>query len=275
MNEVGLNKYGYYDLLSMPNAEELKRYYDDYYQQGKSKSYQQEYTQLELDFFNAKLQQKEVLCGNFKSFLDVGCGEGFALKYFHEKGYEVEGVDYSDAGMLKHNPDMTRFLKLGDVLNIERQFDIVNLDNILEHVLNPRSVLEQCFTLCKKKLIVKVPNDFSKFQEYALELGLQNSKYWVVVPDHLHYFNSQGLINVCEVVGFKKEKILGNYLTEFYALHKDTNYLENPDLGRECHFARCREEVLFNKISIQKTINLYEAYGNMGLGREIIGVFTK
>ncbi len=28
------------------------------------------------------------------SFLDIGCGEGYALKYFYENGYKVLGIDF-------------------------------------------------------------------------------------------------------------------------------------------------------------------------------------
>jgi len=276
---VKLNKYGYYELTNMPSEEELNYYYSTYYQDNKSASYKQEYTQLEKDFFKAKLQQKHMLCGSFTSFLDVGCGEGFALKYFHDKGYTVKGIDYSDAGLLKHNPDMKGFIDIGNIFDIlehmTEKFDIVNLDNVLEHVREPRKLLEKCIEVCSKKIIIKVPNDFSYFQRYVMGIRKVEKNYWVVTPDHINYFNKDGLINLCKAVGLEKEFILGNYLTEFYALHKDTNYLETPSLGRECHFARCHEEVLFNKIGIKETIELYKVYGKMGLGREIIGGFTK
>lgn len=273
---VKLNEYGYYQLTDIPSEEELQDYYSDYYQNNKSKSYQQEYTEEEKMFFQAKLEQKELMCDSFNSFLDVGCGEGFAVKYFHDKGYDVTGIDYS---LTKHNPDIKDHIIVGDIFNIlegmNRKFDIVNLDNILEHVREPKKLLEKCIEVCNKKIIIKVPNDFSVFQRYVTQLQLVKTKYWVVKPDHINYFNKDGLINLCEAVGLEKEFILGNYLTEFYALHKDTNYLESAELGRECHFARCKEEILLNKISPELTLRFYKVLGEMGLGREIIGGFTK
>lgn len=34
-------------------------------------------------------------------FLDVGCGEGWALKYFKEEMWEITGLDYSEFGCKK------------------------------------------------------------------------------------------------------------------------------------------------------------------------------
>ena len=77
-----------------------------------------------------------------RSFLDIGCGEGWALKYFKESDWEVLGLDFSDYGCKSQNPEHIDFLKKGNIYdNIEilmrnpHQFDCILLDSVLEHVL--------------------------------------------------------------------------------------------------------------------------------------------
>lgn len=279
-NNIIRNEYGYFQLANMPSDEELKKFYEtEYFQKNISKSYSSTYTEEELNYFDAKNQQKEILAGDFESFLDVGCGEGYVLSYFDRRCYEVLGMEYDSYSINQHNPSLVDKCLFGDVFSnlkkMKRKFDIVNLDNVLEHTPHPKELLELCFAICNKKIIIKVPNDFSVFQKYCVRNNITRDRHWVITPDHVNYFNKEGLITLCNSIGFKNEKILGNYLTEFFILHELTNYIENQSLGKSCHFARVKEELLLNEISPLKTIEFYEVLGDMGLGREIIYVGKK
>jgi 2-polyprenyl-3-methyl-5-hydroxy-6-metoxy-1,4-benzoquinol methylase len=157
------------------------------------------------------------------------------------------------------------------------QFDVVNMDNILEHVTDPIFLLEQVYKLMTENgvSIIKVPNDFSLLQKFFYKNGIVTKPHWVASLDHISYFNKEGLINICNEAKLKNVDIIGNYLTEFFVLNPNTNYYRNPSVGKSCHFARVAQENIFHSISPEKTIELCRTLGSMGLGREIIGVFKK
>jgi len=288
-DDVLLNEYGFYTLKKLPSDEEREAYYRDKYYQNDSERYTVHYSDQELKFFNAKLEQKLLLINEHSpsekhSFLDVGCGEGFAVAFFKEKGFAVLGLDYSSAGIKNHNIDVMDDVLIGDLYDSinnliaeGKLFDVVNMDNILEHVKNPKRLLEQIYKLTSMNgiVIIKVPNDFSVLHKYFIENRVITKPHWVVALDHISYFNKEGLINICDATGFNNVDILGNYLTEFYILNPNTNYLENPSVGKSCHLARVAQENILHSISPKKTIELYRVIGEMGLGREIIGVFRR
>lgn len=151
------HKYGFYELASKPSKEELQRYYSQkYYQEGKG-SYELRYSENEIKYFNFKIQQRAFVAerylksqsNNPKSMIDIGCGEGFALNHFNLNGYLVKGLDFSKAGVLNNHPHLIENLKSGDlfesineeILN-ENRYDLVWLQNVLEHVIDPVNLLE-------------------------------------------------------------------------------------------------------------------------------------
>ena len=67
----------------------------------------------------------------------------------------------------------------------------------------------------------------------------------------------------------------GNYLTELMVFNTNTNYYENHEVGKSCHLARVEMENFFHLISPAKSRALYKVLGDMGLGREIIGIYKK
>ena len=113
------NDLGFYQLKDKPSQEELQKYYNKKYYQEQTGSYQNVYNNDEIEYFNHKIKQKayviNALHPNKGAILDVGCGEGFTLKYYFEKGWNVTGIDFSDSGIKKHNSDMGKYIDVGDI----------------------------------------------------------------------------------------------------------------------------------------------------------------
>ncbi len=291
-SDVVLNKYGFYTLKELPTDEAREAFYKEQYYQNDSAAYTTQYTDAELNFFKAKLEQKLLLVNQHRpstdkgslSFIDIGCGEGFAVSFFKRNGFSVLGLDYSEAGIKNHNADVLADVIIGDVyktledlIGRSLHYDVINLDNVLEHVTNPGLLLARVARLMDENsiLFIDVPNDFSILQQYFFDQKIISKPHWVSPLEHISYFNKDGLINLCSSVGLGKIDLLGNFMTEFFILNPTTNYMENPAVGKLCHLARVAQENLLHGISPQKAIDLYRALGEMGLGREIIGVFKK
>ena len=138
--------------------------------------------------------------------LDIGCGRGFFLKVADENGWETYGVDISDYACKFIRDKLSLNVSSGDLEDIEfpeKCFDVITLWDALEHIRNPRKLLEKAKKLLKKKgiLFIETPNINSIF--YKLY-----RRYWLGFnPFHLYYFSPQTLEKILQQVGFKIVKL--------------------------------------------------------------------
>ena len=54
-----------------------------------------------------------------------------------------------------------------------------------------------------------------------------------------------------------------------------TNYYEHPETGKISHQTAVRLENLLHETSMERTVEIYRMLGDMGFGREIVGIFGK
>jgi 2-polyprenyl-3-methyl-5-hydroxy-6-metoxy-1,4-benzoquinol methylase len=293
-NKVNKNKYGFYQLINIPAPQELDEYYTQKYYQvaaGSYGSYGSSFSLEELQYINNKMEQKYHVLSNFidisssklNKFLDIGSGKGWALKFFKERSWDVLGLDYSELGCLNHNPDYRENMVIGDIYDsidkliaVDKRFDCIWLDNVLEHVIDPFQLLDECRKLVTEHgiMVIEVPNDFSIVHKYLSENKYISRQFWVAEPEHISYFNREGLISICQEAGWKCLYTMGDFPIEFNLFNKNTNYAEDESKGKSCHLTRVVIENLLHSISVEKTNELYSILSMMGLGRQIIGYFT-
>lgn len=154
--KVRLTEYGYYELAEKQTPERLKEYYAAKYCQQSVRTHQHEYSAAELSFRRNNLEQKRIKVESLldpgegqRRFLDIGAGEGFALGHFAGAGWEVTGMDYSSFGCGMHHPELSDWLLVGDLNELMEQlrkdikkYQLILMDNVLEHVLEPLDVLK-------------------------------------------------------------------------------------------------------------------------------------
>ncbi|WP_269004431.1 class I SAM-dependent methyltransferase [Aquirufa ecclesiirivi] len=274
---------GFLQVDPLPSLEELNDYYEkSYYQETTSSTYQSTYSESELQYINNKIAQRAaVVLEKIKysgKLLDVGCGEGFVLAFFKKLGWSVEGIDFSDFGILNFNPTLINQFEKGDIYNIlnrkltsQDKYDVLWLGNVLEHVLDPVDLLEKLKLLLAKNgiLVITVPNDASKYQELLFTEGYVEKNWWIIAPDHISYFNYQTLQNTCNFTGFKVEQVLGDFPIDLFLLHKGSNYVSNKSLGKEAHNARVRMENFISENKIEDINQFYSSLAKVGLGRDL------
>jgi 2-polyprenyl-3-methyl-5-hydroxy-6-metoxy-1,4-benzoquinol methylase len=286
-----LNEYGFYEVIAKPTPAELSDYYARrYYQEGLT-TYQASYPPEELEHINGKLKLKHWVLEQLRTpapevptatptLLDIGCGEGWALAYFQAAGWEVLGLDYSSFSVERFQPALRERLRTGD-LNEQLQslmvagakFDVLWLDNVLEHVPDPAEILRRCRALVQPDgvLVVEVPNDFSALQNHLLAAGHIDRPFWVVLPDHLSYFNQTGLRNLAEATGWRVVKTIGDQAIDLNLLNPATNYVMNRAAGPAAHRTRMEQDnLLLRTAPLPAVAAYYEAMAGVGLGRNIV-----
>ena len=293
-DELRLNEYGFYEVRDKPTPEELRDYYARRYYQENRATYQAAYPPAELEHTEGKLRLRHFVLEELsksgstgqgkpvggRTFLDIGCGEGWALAHFQQAGFDVLGLDFSSYSLERFQPALRQHLRTGDLyeelgkLALEgRQFDALWLDNVLEHVLDPTELLRRCRALVQPGgvLVVEVPNDFSPLQQHLLEAGHIDRLFWVVLPDHLSYFNPAGLRNLAQATGWHLARTLADQPIDLNLLNPATNYVRDRAAGPACHQARVEEDnFLLRTAPLSAVAAYYESLASVDLGRNIV-----
>ena len=292
-DKVARTEFGYRVFENPPSQQSLNDYYANMYFQSPQGTYQADYSQLEEkqrkfriqlleDFINLNIKESH---RSVRNFLDVGCGEGFALSHFKEIGWEVTGLDYSTHGVHTKNPDLEELITQGDVyesiknlISVDSKFDVIFLGNILEHVLDPAALLDSLHILLKDAglLCITVPNDFSTLQDYLLDSGAVSKPYWLVFPDHLNYFNLPSLTNLLNA---RKLPVIDHYADfpiEWYILNPQSNYITDNSKGKNAHNSRVVLDGMINSSSNQEAKrNFWRSLSELGFGRCITTISRK
>ena len=309
-----LNGYGFYEIKDKPTPQALHDYYAQRYYQENLTTYQAEYGPEELEHIEGKLRLRHHVVEQLRStdrasampvpssetvgeevaapapaptgnpgtgrFLDIGCGEGWALDYFQRQGWDVLGLDFSSYSLAQFHPSLQERLRTGDLYegvqqlaDDGQQFDVLWLDNVLEHVLDPAALLRLCRTLIKPTgvLMVDVPNDFSALQQHLLATGKIDRPFWVVLPDHLSYFNQTGLRTLAAATSWHVAKVLADQPIDLNLLNPSTNYVMNREAGKGAHLARMEQDnLLLRTASLAAVAAYYEGLAGVELGRSIV-----
>ncbi|UOG59334.1 class I SAM-dependent methyltransferase [Leptospira noguchii] len=277
------NSRGFISTTPLPDEALLKSFYRDlYYQAPESSSYQIEYADIEIKYkklkFNTIIYAIQKECEESGKFLDIGAGEGFLMQAAHQHGFSVTGIDFSNFGVGKFNPEMSEFLKMGDVYGVldeliekEEKFTAISAVNVLEHVLDPDLFFQKIKCVLEPKGIISitVPNDFSDLQNLALSHGFIDREFWFAPPAHLHYFNTKNLPEYCNSQGFKVVDSFSDFPIDIFLFHPKSNYVMDPKNGSDSHRARMLLDLLIYKQGIDKYLAFYRSMFEVGIGRDI------
>lgn len=198
------------------------------------------------------------------SLLDLGCGPGFFSREVNFLGWHVRACDYARAALEANTPELVSQFMECDIEQFtatsEEKFGLVNLQNVLEHLRDPISLLVNVKRLMTPKSVlrVKVPNDYSAFQHYLVSEGCSQPT-WVSTPDHINYFNFGSLKQTFEKLGFKILSIQADFPIEVFQLNEHSNYTKNKALGKEAHMARLRA----SNYLMAKSLPLYKQYSEI------------
>lgn len=266
----------------MPSKNELEDYYKKRYFQMAQGSYEYIYSKQEKIYFKnrakvAKHISQRYLIQNNK-LLDIGTGEGFFAQYFYDCKWQVKTIDYSDFGIKSQNPKLIFTLEQGDIFNLideelslNQHYSLINISNVLEHVIDPVALLEKLKDLLEKDgmLRISVPNDYSNFQKYLIEKNY-TSDSWFCPPEHLHYFTFDTLTNLLIDLGYKIDIMMSEFPIELFLVNQASNYTQDANVGKNAHLARVEiDNFLFDE-GIEKYINYYQASASINFGRQII-----
>jgi len=175
--------------------------------------------------------------------LDVGCGIGLFLNELKSMGFHnLEGIDFSEKAVKIVNKNgitchLGTFL---DFVKENRSYDLIVMNNYLEHTTNPLSELKKAHGLLKDKgvLLGEIPN-FDSLDRIIF------GRFWGGnhVPRHAFQFNARNLKELLKQAGFKTIKIKYPLNTSHFALSIQNVFQRNSaDLKNNANLVHGRDK---------------------------------
>lgn len=162
----------------------------------------------EQEYATAFIERNQVLVGYLESneilrekgsVLDYGSGEGHIAEAFHAKGYEVLCVEpATDAQEVLRKRSLTFVSDISEIE--ERDFDLVNLIEVIEHIPDPTSVLESLGNLLSTsgRVLITTPSALS----LKAKIDRNNSNSFGI-DSHIHFFTKNSLQLCLQRAGYK------------------------------------------------------------------------
>lgn len=186
---------------------------------------------------------------NNKRVLDVGCGGGILTESLAKQGAHVTGIDLSDAALDAAHQHLSQTtlhidykkIAVEDLAKQGTQFDIITCLEMLEHVPNPASIIEACFSCLKPggsiffSTINRTPKAFLSAivgAEYLLKMLPKGTHHYekFIKPSELNAWCQKAKLYFKHIQGISYHPLSGQFAL---SQNVDINYLvyyqRNPE----------------------------------------------
>ncbi|MHC1682482.1 MAG: class I SAM-dependent methyltransferase [Clostridiaceae bacterium] len=185
------------------------------------------YTTLKgMEYYTVEYQYKTIkkyFIGD--SALELGCADG-AMTYLLLKDFRfltvVDGSEVAIKRLMDNikNENLTTIVGFFENIELDKEYDIILMGHILEHVENPSYILSKYKNYLKKdgRILITVPNAKSFHRLAAVKMGILDSEYSLNDSDinhgHKRVYDYEKLKCDIEKSGLKIEKRDG-YMIKF------------------------------------------------------------
>jgi SAM-dependent methyltransferase len=178
------------------------------------------YSNIRLDLINLIDKKSQNL-----KVLEIGAAYGETLFYLKQNGIasEVVGVDiFEDAKNKQNYKPLDQFI-FGDIEKIDlpeyfQHFDLILLADVLEHLFEPKSVLETLKKYLKEdgKMIISMPNIryYSALYKIVFKGDFKYEESGIFDYTHVRFYCRKNIQELLETAGYKvlkQESSIINY----------------------------------------------------------------
>ncbi len=240
-------------LYKCKNCNLIQSQVDDvthFYEALEDLDYEKEREQRKLQAISIiSLFSKEIKDSPSKlSLLDIGAGSGILVESALDAGFQAEGVEPSKwLTEVANQKNLKIFTGVLPHKNISKKYDVITIIDVIEHVVDPSSLLADAVKHLKPDgiLVVVTPNVKS------LAAKLLQYKWWHYRIAHITYFDKYNLNALLSKIGLRpvKYKYPGWYFSYAYLYERLLRYFPK--------FLLPQPTGILNKITIP--INPYDS----------------
>ncbi|MDC0983303.1 methyltransferase domain-containing protein [Amylibacter sp.] len=202
-NHVACNECGFIFVNPRPSPKDMENYYANskasaFFQTDIIAPTEENRIRLivkpRLKYINEKYSSKG-------KWLDIGCSSATLLSEAKKTGWSVVGLDFEKTAIaIAESKGVPMLKEPVETLGIESEYDLITLFEVLEHLSNPKEVLEACYRALNDggSIVITVPN----IEGFEFEtLGMVHSN--ICPPSHLNYFSPSTLGRMLSEVGYE------------------------------------------------------------------------
>jgi 2-polyprenyl-3-methyl-5-hydroxy-6-metoxy-1,4-benzoquinol methylase len=219
-----------------PAIADMGNYYPFEYYSGGAGRFPAAIERLQRSLYRRRAATIEGMLGRKGRVLDIGCGPGFLLREFRERGWQVLGTEFTEQAAA-HARDALRLpISIGDISDLmveDGSFDAVVMWHVLEHMTDPQSTVARVARLLRPGgiFLCAVPNFGSAEAHFA-----RDKWFHLDVPRHLNHFTLSALRTLLSAHGFMVER------TSFFSFEYDYFSFTQSTLNR----TGLRHNLLYN-----------------------------
>ena len=200
-------------------------------------------------------ERKELLTyvpKNKKFVLDVGCSSGnFSAMLKRETNCTIHGIEFNEQAAKLAQQKIDQVF-IGDALDrltdiADNQYDLVTMNDVLEHMINPELFLQKLRSKLAKKgeIFAVVPNIryYKALNHILYDKDFKYEKEGIFDQTHLRFFTKKSILRMFLDCGYEKIEYFGingshsltpwikNFLT-LGAYGEDTRFVQYCFIGR-------------------------------------------
>jgi 2-polyprenyl-3-methyl-5-hydroxy-6-metoxy-1,4-benzoquinol methylase len=206
--------------------------------------------------------------------LDYGCGAGYSLVEMTELGIECYGIE-ADPNVKEIGEKLSLALHVGTLDDFpfkHIKFDLIILNQVLEHIANPEALILELKSLLTHdgSIVISVPNANSIYSKLFKSMWIN----WHI-PYHIHHFNKISLaklIEICDLKIVKAITVTPNLWTKLQL--RSLQYI--PILGKKNQMWTDEGVANYRKMTkFEEKLFEFEAKSNFGIRKYIIIIINR
>lgn len=166
----------------------------------------QDYEDDLIKTYGFYLNKFRYLLPRHPKMLEIGCGNGFFLRFAKAQGLKVWGVEPGVQTVRKAHQDIRKKIII-DVFKANQfkpaTFDVICLFQVLDHIANPNDFLATCRNILKKNgLVICINHDVSSFS--ARILGESSPIFDI---EHTYLYSKKTLAAIFKKNGYQVKEV--------------------------------------------------------------------